>query len=103
VGEDRVVFTFLPTHRALRDQFEQAAGWLRELATRVAGRPIAVSAAQADEPLEVAAGETEVAEAAAETPPRPAARDLKAEALASSTVQAVLEVFPAEIRDVEEV
>ena len=29
-------------------------------------------------------------------------RDLKAEAMASSTVQAMLEVFPAEIRDVEE-
>ena len=29
-------------------------------------------------------------------------RDLKAEAMSSSTVQAMLEVFPAEIRDVEE-
>jgi len=35
--------------------------------------------------------------------PAPAAtRDLKAEAMSSSAVQAVLEVFPAEIRDVEE-
>jgi len=30
-------------------------------------------------------------------------RDLKAEAMSSSTVQAMLEVFPAEIRDVEEI
>ena len=29
-------------------------------------------------------------------------RDLKAEAMSSSAVQAMLEVFPAEIRDVEE-
>jgi hypothetical protein len=29
-------------------------------------------------------------------------RDLKAEAMSSSTVQAMLDVFPAEIRDVEE-
>jgi len=29
-------------------------------------------------------------------------RDLKAEAMSSSAVQAVLDVFPAEIRDVEE-
>jgi hypothetical protein len=29
-------------------------------------------------------------------------RDLKAEAMSSSTVQAMLEVFPADIRDVEE-
>jgi DNA polymerase-3 subunit gamma/tau len=102
VSEDRVVFTFLPTHRALRDQFEQAAGWLKELATRVAGRPIAVAAVQADGPLEVAAGETDAAPGPA-TQVASGPRDLKAEALASSTVQAVLEVFPAEIRDVEEV
>jgi hypothetical protein len=29
-------------------------------------------------------------------------RDLKADAMSSSAIQAVLEVFPAEIRDVEE-
>jgi len=40
----------------------------------------------------------------AEAPPAKAEpkRDLKAEALESSAVQAMLEVFPAEIRDVEE-
>jgi hypothetical protein len=32
-----------------------------------------------------------------------AKRDLKAEALSSSGVQAMLDVFPAEIRDVEEI
>jgi hypothetical protein len=32
----------------------------------------------------------------------PVKRDLKAEALSSSGVQALLDVFPAEIRDVEE-
>ena len=42
------------------------------------------------------------------TAPSPAAdkakggRDLKAEAMSSSAVQAMLDVFPAEIRDVEE-
>ena len=45
----------------------------------------------------------------AEPPARPndqapaaGTRDLKAEALASTAVQAMLDVFPAEIRDVEE-
>jgi hypothetical protein len=33
----------------------------------------------------------------------PAKRDLKAEALSSPGVQALLDVFPAEIRDVEEI
>ena len=35
-------------------------------------------------------------------PPAEKKRDLKAEAMSSSTVQAMLDVFPAEIRDVEE-
>jgi hypothetical protein len=47
---------------------------------------------------------------AAHPPPEPAASatgppklaDLKAEAMADSAVQAMLDVFPAEIRDVEE-
>jgi hypothetical protein len=30
-------------------------------------------------------------------------RNLKAEAMSSTTVQAMLDVFPAEIRDVEEI
>jgi len=30
-------------------------------------------------------------------------RDLKADAMSSSAIQAVLDVFPAEIRDVEEI
>jgi hypothetical protein len=35
-------------------------------------------------------------------PPAVGRRDLKAEAMSSSAVQAMLDVFPAEIRDVEE-
>jgi hypothetical protein len=37
------------------------------------------------------------------TAPLPADADLKARALADGGVQAMLEVFPAEIRDVEEI
>jgi len=105
VGGDRVVFTFLPTHRALREQFEQSKGWLKELATRVAGRPIAVSAEQSDDSVAAADGESGGAVPVPDAPSKRLAgkRDLKAEAMASPTVQAVLEVFPAEIRDVEEV
>jgi hypothetical protein len=45
----------------------------------------------------------ERAEAAAtSTPESGSKRDLRAEALSSSAVQAMLDVFPAEIRDVEE-
>jgi len=98
VTDEAIAFTFLPTHRALRDQFEQTRPWLEAAAERVAGRKIKVTAVQAQassEPPATAAPGENVA-------PPAAKRDLKAEARASSAVQAVLEVFPAEIRDVEE-
>jgi len=99
VADDRVTFSFLPAHRALREQFEQARSWLEVMANRLAGRRITVVAVQSDAPA-----------SSAGQPPAPAAvaeesgtkRDLKAEALSSAAVQAMLEVFPAEIRDIEE-
>jgi DNA polymerase-3 subunit gamma/tau len=98
VADDRVTFTFLPTHRALREQFEQTRAWLEATAERIAGRKVAVAAVQA--PSSPATEEPAPA-ARAETPKR----DLKAEAQASPAVQAVLDVFgqAAEIRDVEEI
>jgi DNA polymerase III subunit gamma/tau len=100
VSGDRVTFTFLPTHRTLREQFEQTRPWIEAAAARIAGRKVTVVSQQAD------AG----AGAAAPAPPSTPApgqspngkKDLKAEAMASPAVQAVLEVFPAEIKDVEE-
>jgi hypothetical protein len=96
---DSITFTFLPTHRALREQFEQTRGWLQATAERLAGRRIAVVAVQAE-------SASEGTEPAPVTEPSPGessgGRDLKAEAMASSAVQAMLDVFPAEIRDVEE-
>jgi hypothetical protein len=96
VTEGRVTFAFLPTHRALREQFEQSRAWLESAAERVAGRRLVVEAIQAAAP---AGGETTAASAPADGA---AKRDLKAEAMTSSAVQAILDVFPAEISDVEE-
>ena len=95
VSEDRVTFTFLPAHRALRDQFEQVAPWLTSVVERLAGRKLTVTSAQAPAASEVAP-----------PPPEPVAAnggsDARAEAMSSPAVQALLDVFPAEIRDVEE-
>ena len=103
VADDGITFTFLPTHRALREQFEQTRPWLESTAERVAGRRIAVRAAQAASAPEPPAAGAPAATAEPEASPPPAqTRDLKAEAMASSAVQAMLDVFPAEIRDVEE-
>jgi DNA polymerase-3 subunit gamma/tau len=108
VTGDRVIFTFLPAHKMLREQVDQARGWLEAAAERLAGKKVTVVAVQAG------GGEAAAADDPATAPPRGAAaperaatndggkRDLKAAALESPSVQAMLEVFPAEIRDVEE-
>jgi DNA polymerase III subunit gamma/tau len=112
VAADRVTFSFLPTHRALREQFDQARAWLEQIAERVAGRRIAVVAVQSEgapsAPVATAAdaGHKPAAASGANQSAGQGAqggkRDLKAEAMSSSAVQAMLDVFPAEIRDVEE-
>jgi DNA polymerase-3 subunit gamma/tau len=104
VSGDKVTFSFLPTHRALREQLEQQQNraWLEAAAERVAGRKIAVVSVQ----VETGAG-APAANGAKPEPPEPPSsngkRDLKAEAMSSAAVQAVLDVFPGEIKDVEEI
>jgi DNA polymerase III gamma/tau subunit len=98
VVDDRVTFTFLPAHRALREQFEQSRPWLEAAAERLTGRKIVVAAVQATSEGDQTS-ESRPAGAATAAAPK---RDLKAEALSSTGVQALLDVFPAEIRDVEE-
>ena len=99
VTEDRVTFTFLPAHRALREQFEQTGPWLESMAERLAGRRMAVTAV---------AGRVRTVRRRSRTTPSAApvaderARDAKTEAMSSPAVQAMLDVFPAQIRDVEE-
>jgi DNA polymerase III subunit gamma/tau len=105
VAPDRVTFSFLPTHRALREQFDLARAWLEQVAERVAGRKVAVVSVQSDgasaAPAATAADAGHKPAAASDTG-QGSKRDLKAEAMSSSAVQAMLDVFPAEIRDVEE-
>ena len=100
VTGDRVTFTFSPTHRALREQFEQSRGWVEATAERVAGRRVMVESTQG-----VASTPAPATEAGEKSEPGAVStkRDLKADAMSSSAIQAVLEVFPAEIRDVEEI
>ena len=101
VTAERVTFSFLPTHRALREQFDQTRAWLEAAAERLAGRKVSVVAVQSDAAPGQAPAATPAAAPDAAADPV-AKRDLKAEAMSSSAVQAMLDVFPAEIRDVEE-
>jgi len=100
VAGDKVTFAFLPTHRALREQLEQNRAWIEAAAERVAGRKIAVASVQVETGAPAANG-AKPAETP-EPPPSNGKRDLKAEAMSSAAVQAVLDVFPGEIKDVEE-
>jgi DNA polymerase III subunit gamma/tau len=94
-GPERVTFTFLPAHRTLREQLEQNRLWLESIAATVSGRPMPVVAVQQDAPAEPAAVQ------AGAGPSKPV--DLKAAAMTDAAVQAMFDVFPAEIEDVEEI
>ena len=96
-GPERVTFSFLPAHRMLREQVETNKQWLEQIASGVAGKRMTVGAAQAEGvPAPVAA-------AAGPGPSQPKPPDLKTTAMADSAVQAMLDVFPAEIENVEEI
>jgi DNA polymerase III subunit gamma/tau len=93
VAGDRVTFAFSANQRALKDMFEQNRAWLESAAQQASGRRVAVTSVQSD-----AAGTADVESAKAADKKNA----LREQALADAGVQAMLEVFPAEIRDVEE-
>jgi DNA polymerase-3 subunit gamma/tau len=102
VDGDRIVFAFGPQHRTLREQLEQTRPWLEQTASELAGRKMTIAAAE-NAGAAPPAGTTGAAEAAgvrATAPDR--SQELKDRAMADSGVQAMLDVFAAEIKDVEE-
>ncbi len=94
--DDRLIFTFTAGQRTLAAQLSQGSGWLESLASKVAGRKVTVAAAQEDAAAEPAAEPAPDARAESQ-------HELKAAALDDEVVQALLEVFPAEIRDIEKI
>jgi hypothetical protein len=94
VAGDKITFAFAPNQRALKEMFEQNRAWLESIAQQASGRRIAVSASHTD-----AAAPAPDADAAKAADKKNALRE---QALADAGVQAMLDVFPAEIRDVEE-
>jgi DNA polymerase-3 subunit gamma/tau len=97
--DDRVTFTFAPAHHALRLQLDQQVPYLETLAQQLAGRRIRI-ATTADEASSEARAPVETLEPAAPADPKD---ELRARALANTGVQAMLDVFAAEIKDVEEI
>jgi DNA polymerase III subunit gamma/tau len=98
VAGDKITFAFSPAQKTLREMFEQNRSWLESIAQQATGRKLTVTAAQGDTPVATAEGEAEAS--AKKAADRKSA--LREQALADAGVQAMLEVFPAEIRDVEE-
>src|SRR5262249_40334566 len=100
VAGDRVVFTFSPNQKALVSMVEQNRAWLESLAQQVSGRRMAIAAVQTDAPG------TQPSQGGSAQGADPKSADkktaLRDKALADAGVQTMLEVFPAEIRDVEE-
>ena len=96
VQPDRIVIAFAPQHKAMRVQVDPVRPTLEDIASRLAGRRVAVVAteiASTDQPTEGKPGE-------------PASQDrqseLRQQALADKSVQALLDVFGTEIKEVEE-
>ena len=113
--QDKVVFVFGPQHRALRAQLEQNRPWLEATASELAGRKIAVVSSEGQLSATDAGSSAPLAGTGDSGPTQPAAADapgasgasdkkqaLKERALSDAGVQTMLDVFAAEIKDVEE-
>ena len=98
LNDDRIVFTFSPSQKWLADQVGQNRAWLESIAQQASGRKFAVSGVVAE--VAPPSGEAASKPASAEAKDKKSA--LREQALADAGVQTMLEVFPAEIRDVEE-
>src|SRR5688500_2052824 len=101
-----ITFVFLPNQKNAKGQCDEQKAWLQSIAEKVAGKPVPVS-------IVVAEGVGAAApSASAHAQPGELRRDLglekrspeelTAEAMANSTVQAVLEIFPVEKTTIEE-
>lgn len=90
---DNLVFLFAPGQRTLAAQLKQNRGWLEQLASKVAGRPITVASEQCQLAPE-SQGVSKPAELSEED-------RLREQVISDPVVQSMLEVFPAEIGKIE--
>jgi DNA polymerase-3 subunit gamma/tau len=103
-----IVFSFLPNQKNAKSQCEEQKAWLASIAEKITGKPVAIKVSVAESgtaPSAAAAQPSASREQSGELrsdESSKAGADLKAEAMANSTVQAVLEIFPVEKTTVEE-
>jgi DNA polymerase III subunit gamma/tau len=101
-GPAGVSFAFLPNQKNAKAQCEEQKAWLQSVAEKVAGKPVAVTVVVAESGAQPAPAPASLAAAGAAPSAKSATDDVKAEAMANSTVQAVLEIFPVEKTTIEE-
>jgi DNA polymerase-3 subunit gamma/tau len=97
---DKIIFSFQPNKKNAKLQCEDQKAWLATVAEKVAGRPMPVTIVTAAADAVAAPAPSNIGSPVA--PPKGASDDLKAEAMANSTVQAVLEIFPIDKTTIEE-
>jgi DNA polymerase III subunit gamma/tau len=101
VDGERVLLTFAPQHRALKQQLDQSRPWLEELASKLAGRKMTVTGVEGQAaPGTAKPGDAGRAASSGTDPDKQTA--LKQKAMADSGVQAMLDVFRTDIKEVEE-
>lgn len=107
VAASGITFAFLPNQKVPRTQCEENRAFLQKVAEQSLGRalPIHVTVTEAGEsgaPAGSTAGAAAARPAAREPSPAASGDDLRKEALQDPTVQAMLEIFPVERTDIEE-
>ena len=96
VEPERIVLWFSPQHKAMRVQVDPVRPLLEEIATQLAGRRMAVVGLESDASNPPAPKK----EQEAASPDRQS--ELRQQAMADKSVQALLDVFGTEIKEVEE-
>jgi DNA polymerase-3 subunit gamma/tau len=100
VTADRIVFSFQANKKNAKGQCDEQKAWLTTVAEKVAGRPVPVTVVFADADALPAPAPSNLGSPVAAPKGNP--DDLKAEAMANATVQAVLEIFPVDKTTIEE-
>ena len=98
-----VTFAFLPNQKNAKSQCEEQKVWLQSIAEKVSGKPVPMSVVVAEAGATPAPAPASPGSATASAmKPTGSPEDVKAEAMANSTVQALLEIFPVEKTTIEE-
>ena len=99
-----ITFTFQPNQRVPRQQCDEQRVWLEEVAEKVAGQriPVAVVTTNGDAAAPPPAAAARPATPAPDTS-KSSEEDLRKEAMADPTVQALFEIFPVEKSKIEEI